>query len=585
MSDMKIGESSSYVSSAHTEGKPAHKPDEKEIAHPQPRDSAEIKVSILPQDPLVSKPEVISVPKSDVGKDLKGARVVTDDAGFPKAIADTDGNYFYDVGTPQFDQVNAHITTSRTLGFYQSLLGREIPWAFGDKIISVFPHKEEGANAYYSREEGSLNFFYFDAKGLGKMVQTSESEDVVSHESGHAILDGLRPDYIESYDTETMSFHEAFGDVTAMLMTMRDEENLKQVVVQTGGDLKKPNLLSSLKNRILRKQDSKVDLTKPNLISNLAEEFGRAIHLDDSNPANDQQDYLRTAINNYTYTDPSQLPDSPSGDGLSNEVHSFSKLFTGAFYDVLTAACDKQNDKQNAYSKDNLAALKTAGDDLSKIWGKTLEFLPVSSVRYRDAARAMLKADAALGGKYQDEIKSVFVNRKILAKGEPFKMELLKPGVTLNKTIETKEEALEFLKGSMAKFRLPGGFEPSDVEFHKNNEKEQYLNYEYAAKVPVTSEKGGKFEGYNFEVKGGLALGFNKDGKMLNYHFDPINEEKTASSQAWLENAIRKGQVYEAKGQGEPKFGEIPDISRYKAVAYTDAQGNKLIRRIPVIDL
>lgn len=558
MSDMKIGESSSYVSSAHTDGKQAHKPKEKETAHPQPRDSAEIKVSVLPQDPLVSKPEVISVPKSDVGKNLKGTRVVTDDAGFPKAIADTDGNYFYDVGTPQFDQVNSHTTASRTLGFYQSLLGREIPWAFGDKIISVFPHKEEGANAYYSREEGSLNFFYFDSNGLGKTVQTSESEDIVSHESGHAILDGLRPDYIESYDTETMSFHEAFGDVTAMLLATRDEGNLKQVVAQTGGNMRKDNLISSL-----------------------AEEFGRAIHLDDSNPANDNKDYLRTAINNYTYIDPSQLPDSPTGDGLANESHSFSKLFTGAFYDVLTAVCDKQK----ASGKDNLAALKASGDDLSKIWGKTLEFLPVSSIHYRDAALAMLKADAALGGKYQDEIKSVFVKRKILVKGEPFKMELLKPGVTLNKTIETKEDALEFLKGSMAKFRLPGGFEPSDVEFHHNNEKEQYLNYEYAAKVPVTSGKSGKFEGYAFEIKGGLALGFNKDGKMLNCHFDPIDEEKTSSSQAWLENAIIKGQVYEFKGEGEPKFKEIPDISRYRAVAYTDAQGNKLIRRIPVIAL
>jgi hypothetical protein len=558
MSDMKIGGAQDRAYPLPSGLKPAPKQDSREEAGTAAGDSADIKVSILPQDPLVSKPGVVSVPRKDVGKELSGSRVVTKDTEFPRAIADTDGNYFYDVGTPQFDQVNAHTTVSRTLGFYQSLLGREIPWAFGNGTIRVYPHKEEGANAYYSRDDGSVNFFYFDAGGLGKTVQTSESSDIVSHETGHAVLDGLRPNYIETYDTETGSFHEAFGDITAMLLAARVEDNLKSAIEQTGGDLRKNNLISSL-----------------------AEEFGRAIHLDDSDPSNDSRDFLRTAINNYTYKDPSQLPDTSTGDGLSSEVHSFSKLFTGAFYDILSSAYEKRK----AEGKESLEALRSAGDDMSKIWGKTLEFLPVSSVRYRDAAQAMLKADAALGGRYQQEIKDVFIKRKILAKGEPYRMELLKPGITLNKTIETREEALEFLKGSREKYRLPGEFEPSGVEFHKNEANEQYLNYEYAAMVPVKTGRSGKFEGYSFEVKGGLALGFDREGRMMNYHFDPIDEKKKDSSQAWLQNAIRQGQVYECREAGEPRLDRIPDLSRYRAVAYTDAQGNRLIRRIPVIDM
>ena len=50
--------------------------------------------------------------------------------------------------------------------------------------------------AFYERESHSLQFFHFPSKSPTNAlttVYTSLSHDIVSHECGHAILDGIAP--------------------------------------------------------------------------------------------------------------------------------------------------------------------------------------------------------------------------------------------------------------------------------------------------------------------------------------------------------------------------------------------------------
>ena len=61
-----------------------------------------------------------------------------------------------------------------------------------------------------------------------------------------AILDALRPGYLQSFGYDTRAFHEAFGDVTAMIMSLRDERTLDLVMAQTNGDLSKPNAVAAM---------------------------------------------------------------------------------------------------------------------------------------------------------------------------------------------------------------------------------------------------------------------------------------------------------------------------------------------------
>ena len=81
----------------------------------------------------------------------------------PKAIPDLDGNYIYDIGLPQFDQVNSYATAYKTFNMLESMFGKSVDWAFGNPRLGVNPHKKEGMNAYYSRNEASVNFFYFNS--------------------------------------------------------------------------------------------------------------------------------------------------------------------------------------------------------------------------------------------------------------------------------------------------------------------------------------------------------------------------------------------------------------------------------------
>lgn len=86
------------------------------------------------------------------------------------------------------------------------------PW--GNKRLQIHPHAGEDANAYYSREEGVLKFFYTKRESDGSPIFLCRSLDVVAHEAGHSFLDILQPDWRS--DGQTGGFHEAFGDLCSL---------------------------------------------------------------------------------------------------------------------------------------------------------------------------------------------------------------------------------------------------------------------------------------------------------------------------------------------------------------------------------
>ena len=68
-------------------------------------------------------------------------------------------------------------------------------------------------------------------------VFTCLSSDIVNHEFGHAVLDGLRPHYYESVGAQTAAFHEFMGDLTAILMAFRNNAFRKVVLKESNGKL------------------------------------------------------------------------------------------------------------------------------------------------------------------------------------------------------------------------------------------------------------------------------------------------------------------------------------------------------------
>ena len=142
-------------------------------------------------------------------------------------------------GTFQFHQVSVWALLQCSLAFFEdgSALGRTIPWAFEGNRLIVVPHAGYGENAYYDRASKSLQFYYFGSEK--DTVYTCLSTDIVHHEFGHAVLDGIRPLFNESSHPQTAAFHEFMGDLTAILLTLKNDTLRRQLAAASGGKFEK----------------------------------------------------------------------------------------------------------------------------------------------------------------------------------------------------------------------------------------------------------------------------------------------------------------------------------------------------------
>ncbi|HET8539138.1 MAG TPA: hypothetical protein VFL83_04635 [Anaeromyxobacter sp.] len=116
---------------------------------------------------------------------------------------------------PRFHQQNVYAIVMRTLALFERALGRRVAWGFDRHQLRVVPHAFVDANAFYARDPEALMFGYFPV-GKGH-VFLCLSHDVVAHEATHAIVDGLRPWYLDPSSSDQAAFHEAFADLVAIL--------------------------------------------------------------------------------------------------------------------------------------------------------------------------------------------------------------------------------------------------------------------------------------------------------------------------------------------------------------------------------
>ena len=86
----------------------------------------------------------------------------------------------------------------------------------------VVPHAGYMANAFYDRSSKSIQFYYFGSED--SRVYTCLSHDIIAHETGHAILDGLRPGFIEDSSLQTTAFHEFVADLTAIITSLLNSD-------------------------------------------------------------------------------------------------------------------------------------------------------------------------------------------------------------------------------------------------------------------------------------------------------------------------------------------------------------------------
>jgi hypothetical protein len=510
------------------------------------------------------------------------------------------------VETLQFHQVSVWALLQCALAFYEdpSALGRSIPWAFEGNRLIVVPHAGFGENAYYDRDSKSLQFYYFDSDG--ETVYTCLSSDIVHHEFGHAVLDGVRPLFNESSDPQTGAFHEFVGDLSAILLTLKNRTLRQQLARTAGGKFRKAKTLFQV-----------------------AEQFGQAV---------DGRPYLRSAFN-----------DKKMGD-VSNEVHDLSEVMTGAMFDVLkrlgelydddveegsgavvAAGGEKGDEKgekkgkkkggKQVRKKSPVQVFYAAADRMQRMAIQPLDLLPPVEVTFRDYAlavcRAQRLADPLDPRDYYGMLIKVFLARRILTRKD---VEELKKPTYLNDRLDlavgphmdslsrSRAAAYRFLNDNREYLLIPASrdFFVADLyEARKRGRqnltmpRQIVLQYAWREEVELSGAQFGKYDGKTTTMLCGGTLVFDDNGTVLSWMMKPGSEgygrpvgrgrrterwaaaveEGTARRTAFLQNLadqISKGDVGVALETAKGFIGaSVPLV-----IADEDDDGNRIRFRL-----
>ena len=287
----------------------------------------------------------------------------------------------YQPGTSQFRYWTAAEALRRGADFWAARVPLN-KWEVGSTLKVIL---DEGVdlNAFYDRK--ALNFFH--GPSPSGTVFSGESPDIVCHEMGHAILDSFKPQLWGAASDEAAAFHEAFADISAILSAIQLPSLRDAVLKETGGHFYSNSRLSRL-----------------------AEQLGAAIRA--QQPDAVDRDCLRNAVNSFVYHDPITLPPTAPASQLSSEAHSFSRVFTGAFYEALggllaVSASDPSHPTENE--------LLSTANDLAGILITAVKQAPVVANWYAQVAGSMVQISGAVHRDYPAVLKGVFVRRSILS--------------------------------------------------------------------------------------------------------------------------------------------------------------------------
>lgn len=448
-----------------------------------------------------------------------------------------------------FHQVNVWAIIHKTLELLENpdVFGRRIPWAFEGGRLKVLPHAGYWENAYYDRETGALHFFYFEGRNSGQPIFTCLSHDIVTHELGHAVLDGLKPYYNEVSSVATAGFHEYFGDAVALTASL----DHRKVIVEIAG-----------------RQDSV--LTAKSLLANIGQQFGQGL-ADEYGSIADA--YLRTAQNNWTMDDLVGV----------YEEHDYSKVMTGAYYDLLERVYKYLISGKNARkANDRVAALYNAARVVRRMMLRAIDYCPPVDVSYFDYAQAVFRADKMAYPidirNYRDMWVRVAKGRRIVKNPKD-----LNPSRTIynshlrnlyiDSLAASTTDAYVFIDANRTALGLSptASFEVINLYRTKKVSSDDYrvpqeiiIEFVWASEIKLTGREFGPLRNSFLPLWCGGTLVFNRDGNLLHYTVKRDDQLRRHHLSKYARYLMRQG--YLAIDDGERGLGAAAS-GRYKITA------------------
>ena len=429
----------------------------------------------------------------------------------------------------KFRQVNVWAVINRTLSILEDsrLLGRPIPWASGQGRLLVLPHAGYGENAFYDRKTGAIHFLYFEGVS-GEQVYTCLSHDIVTHELGHAVLDGLKPGYNELSSAETAAFHEFFGDALAITSSLTFRELLAEIVGKTRS----------------------VELDK--VVGEIAAEFGSARGGDP---------FLRSAA---VFHSMSEL-------GGTQEEHSLSEVLTNTFYEFLkrryriklreVLARDGKSEPNGGHA---VRALVNATSEASQVFLRAIDYCPPVDVSFAQYARAIVAADTVAyptKPAARNLVVELLSERGIVPEAfRPLENRHLSKGYDVERIAATFSDAAQFLDANRPALGIPmtANIRIQNVYRTKKSTASGYLppqevviEFGWTEEVALQGSKYRKLDGTRATLHCGGTLVFDRTGNVLHYVLAGDTPERRRTLLAYIEYLVRRGRL----GVREQGFG------------------------------
>jgi hypothetical protein len=307
---------------------------------------------------------------------------------------------------PRFHQQMVYAVASETIRRFERALGRPVQWRTDTgrkadpyhKLLRIFPHALQEANAFYDPALRALVFGYFKASETdaganlpGQVIFTCLSHDIVAHETTHALVDGLREHFSELTSIDTPAFHEAFADIVALFQHFSMKEPVLETIRRTGGLIHKTQLAPEVAAGA-EGPTTVFELTEDNPLVELARQFGEAMG-------------MRTALRQ-------ALGTKPNTHDLTRftEPHARGSILVAAVFDayftiylrrtrdlmriaraggVNTTAGDLHPDLAQRLANE---AIKTA-ENFSTLCIRALDYCPPVDIQFGEFLRAVITAD------------------------------------------------------------------------------------------------------------------------------------------------------------------------------------------------
>lgn len=304
------------------------------------------------------------------------------------------------IDTPEFRAQNVFAIANNTLELFERNLGRRIPWRSGWPHLFLVPRGMLGANARYAPDRRAVIFGWLPAIAGLPSVHAALSFDVIAHEVTHAILDGLRPRYVEPGLPDQLAFHEALADIVAMLSVFGLEGvvgRLLQRSPEKRFTFPSDRAAASLRDETEQSKArirGRADYLKSTALMGLAEQLGRARALRDRTPdPGAEQMPLRRSV--ALEPDPNLLSDPEF-----LEPHRRAEILVAAVMHTLSGMWATRIDELERTGGVNVARVAEEGSraafHLLQMILRSLDYLPPVELEFADVIDAIVTADKRL---------------------------------------------------------------------------------------------------------------------------------------------------------------------------------------------